>query len=139
MFSFFVVIICARSITNTSVKLINPVEKMINDLKEENKRLLAEMAARPSSGVSDADGKQSAEEINKIKAQMHEMEESKRANERMIADMQKSWEEKIKEATEMHMKAGAGSNAMHAGGGGTHTHTHTRTHTYAPCLSNTHF
>lgn len=84
----------AKQIKNKAVVNEDPQDKLIRDLKAENDRLKKELAAAggPAQVITQKD-----EEAEK---QMLLMKEQLEANQRAMADMEKSWEDKLREAKE---------------------------------------
>lgn len=97
----------AKQIKNKPKVNIDPTELLIQQLKEENERLKAQYGG---GGVPSAGGAgMTEEEREAMKKQLEEEMRSKmEENEKMMAEMSKSWEEKLKEA---HEKASAESSS----------------------------
>mgnify|MGYP000069202555 CR=1 FL=1 len=99
----------AKKIKNNVVKNENPTERIIRELKEENDRLLKMLADKgldPAAmlAAGAAGGGKETDEAKKLRLQL---EEQMRENQRLVDDMQKSWEQKLKEATERAAQAAA--------------------------------
>eukprot|EP00163_Fabomonas_tropica_P030975 TRINITY_DN720_c0_g1_i6.p1 TRINITY_DN720_c0_g1~~TRINITY_DN720_c0_g1_i6.p1 ORF type:complete len:1022 (+),score=350.49 TRINITY_DN720_c0_g1_i6:51-3068(+) len=103
----------AKKIKNKATVNENPTDKLIRELKEENARLMAllkeggvDTTAAAASG-SEGGGPMSAEDEAKLREKIEaEMAEKLAENERMMAEMAKSWEEKLAESKAV-MDAGA--------------------------------
>eukprot|EP00288_Rhodomonas_lens_P002224 CAMPEP_0177731524 /NCGR_PEP_ID=MMETSP0484_2-20121128/22603_1 /TAXON_ID=354590 /ORGANISM="Rhodomonas lens, Strain RHODO" /LENGTH=972 /DNA_ID=CAMNT_0019244655 /DNA_START=136 /DNA_END=3050 /DNA_ORIENTATION=- len=96
----------AKQIKNKPKVNVDPTEALIQQLKAENERLKAQFGGdgAPSGGVM------TEEEKEAMKKQLEEEMAAKMAeNERMLAEMNKSWEEKLKEAQEQALKEAAES------------------------------
>ena len=92
---------------------VDPTDMLIQQLKAENERLKSSLGA--SRGEPGSAG-MTEEEREAMKKQLEEeMAEKMAENERMLAEMNKSWEEKLKEAQELALKeaqeSGGGANA----------------------------
>lgn len=81
----------AKQIKNSAVVNENPQDKMIRELKEENERLKKLLAA--SGGPSKIVTKVDEEAVKKLEQMKEELE----ANQRIMADMEKSWDQKLAE------------------------------------------
>ena len=86
----------AKKIKNAAIVNENPVEKLMNDLKAENERLKAMMMGHEGSGFTGG-----SEELEKVRL---EAEQAKKEMEARLAESQKSWEQKLKEAAEVAKK-----------------------------------
>jgi len=100
----------AKQIKNKPKVNIDPTEVLIQQLKEENERLKQQMGSGggpPGTVMTD-------EEKEMMKKQLEDEMAAKMAeNEKMLAEMSKSWEEKLKEAQEKAAAEGAGANSEH--------------------------
>ena len=85
----------AKQIKNVAVVNENPQDKMIRELKEENEKLKKQLAAAggPAQVVTKED--------EEAKKQLALMEETLAANQRQMAEMEKTWEQKLAEAKAM--------------------------------------
>jgi len=106
-----------KKIKNAVVKMENPTDKIIRQLKEENARLMALLSGKgieipvggSSSGGADMEEmrkKLLAENEAKLKEQMAE-------NEKIINEMKKSWEEKLRDSAAIG-SSDMSDGAMHA-------------------------
>lgn len=90
----------AKKIKNKIVKNENPTDKAIRLLKEENKKLKALLEGKGvdinAAAAAGAGGGGDPAEMKALQDKLKEMEE----NQKMIDEMKKSWEDKIKEAKE---------------------------------------
>lgn len=91
----------AKQIKNAAVVNENPMDKLIRELKEENDKLKKQLAEAggPAKTVVHADPE--AEE------KMRLMKEQMEANQREMAEMNKSWEQRLKESKERDKEAEA--------------------------------
>ena len=78
----------AKKIKNKPVVNESPQDKIIRELQEENKRLRAQMGGGGGGGEHDPE----------LAAKLKEAEEEMERNQRMLEEMQKSWEQKLAEA-----------------------------------------
>ena len=85
----------AKQIKNVAVVNENPQDKLIRELKEENEKLKAQLLAAggPAQVVTKDD--------EEAKKQLALMQETLEANQREMANMEKSWEQKLAEARAM--------------------------------------
>jgi hypothetical protein len=88
-----------KKIKNKAIVNEDPQDKMIRELKEENDKLKAMLAAAggdPSAmaAMGGGGGQADAESMEKMKLMQEQLE----ANQREMANMEKSWEEKLAEA-----------------------------------------
>mmetsp|Transcript_3881 Transcript_3881/g.14113 ORF Transcript_3881/g.14113 Transcript_3881/m.14113 type:complete len:176 (+) Transcript_3881:1330-1857(+) len=87
----------AKQIKNKPKVNIDPTEMLIQQLKEENERLKQQMGT----GGGPPGTVMTEEEKEAMKKQLEDEMAAKMAeNEKMLAEMSKSWEEKLKEAQE---------------------------------------
>lgn len=98
-----------KSIKTVAVINETPTERLIRELREENQRLLDMIkgggAVQPAAGS----GAASEEELARIKAEAaEELERELARNAREMEEMQKSWQEKLKEA---HAKSAVATDA----------------------------
>ena len=79
----------AKQIKNAAVVNENPMDKLIRELKEENDRLKKQLAAAggPAQTVSVSDPE--------VEEKMRIMKEQMEANQREMAEMNKSWEQRL--------------------------------------------
>jgi hypothetical protein len=108
----------AKQIKNKVFKMENPTDALIAKLKAENARLMAMLEGKiPLAGNGDGDGGDSGnkEEVTSLQQRLKEIEEEKAANERLLKDMQKSWEDRLREAEAAREEAAAA--AAKSGGG----------------------
>mmetsp|Transcript_1275 Transcript_1275/g.1527 ORF Transcript_1275/g.1527 Transcript_1275/m.1527 type:complete len:579 (+) Transcript_1275:943-2679(+) len=84
----------AKQIKNKAVVNENPQDKLIRELKAENERLKKELetAGGPAQVITKED--------EDSKKQLSLMQEQLEANQRAMAEMEKSWEDKLKETKE---------------------------------------
>eukprot|EP00741_Cyanophora_paradoxa_P000256 tig00000402_g248.t1 len=83
----------AKKIKNAAIKNENPTEKLIRELKEENDRL---KKALETGGIAiGAGGGADPAEVERLKK---EFEDQMRQNEALLAEKQKSWEQRMSEA-----------------------------------------
>lgn len=90
----------AKQIKNTAVINENPQDKMIRELKEENEKLKKQLAESGGPGETKIITQKDEESIK----QMELMKEQLEANQRMMADMEKSWEEKVAEGKQKQLE-----------------------------------
>jgi len=114
-----------KKIKNAVVKMENPTDKIIRQLKEENARLLALLSgagiAAPvpmGEGGGDGGGGGGAD-VEAIRAQMAAENEAKlkeqmAENEKIINEMKKSWEEKLRDSAAIVSNNMGDSGAQHA-------------------------
>jgi len=81
----------AKQIKNTAVINENPQDKMIRELKEENEKLKKQLAESGGGSVE-------IKEDEESKRQLELMKEQLEANQRQMEEMNKSWEDKLKDA-----------------------------------------
>eukprot|EP00276_Gloeochaete_wittrockiana_P018094 CAMPEP_0184337354 /NCGR_PEP_ID=MMETSP1089-20130417/5742_1 /TAXON_ID=38269 ORGANISM="Gloeochaete wittrockiana, Strain SAG46.84" /NCGR_SAMPLE_ID=MMETSP1089 /ASSEMBLY_ACC=CAM_ASM_000445 /LENGTH=1226 /DNA_ID=CAMNT_0026663017 /DNA_START=221 /DNA_END=3901 /DNA_ORIENTATION=- len=97
----------AKRIKNSAKKNENPTEKLIRELKEENERLKKALesggGALPGAGPAAND----PEEIERLK---REFEEQLKQNELLMAERQKTWEQRLTEA-QATMNVGVGGQS----------------------------
>lgn len=81
----------AKQIKNKAVINENPQDKLIRELKEENERLkkLLSESGGPTKVITQED--------EEARQKLLQMKEELEANQRMMAEMEKSWEEKLAE------------------------------------------
>jgi len=107
-FSFF--FSSCKKIKNAVVKMENPTDKIIRQLKEENARLMALLSgAGIAAPVGSGDGGDGGDgggggggDVEAMRAKLMEENEAKlkeqmAENEKIINEMKKSWEEKLKD------------------------------------------
>ena len=82
----------AKQIKNSAVINENPQDKMIRELKEENEKLKKQLAA------AGGPGEVVIKEDEDSKKALAAMQETLDANQRQMAEMEKSWEQKLAEA-----------------------------------------
>ncbi|KXJ25651.1 Kinesin-like protein KIF1A [Exaiptasia diaphana] len=97
----------AKQIKTTATVNEDPTEKLIRDLQEQNAKLLEKLKAAESGQViriddddddNDDDGKMSDEEMAALRKQIEEdIRASMADTEKAVADMNKTWEEKLAE------------------------------------------
>ena len=107
-----------KKIKNAVVKMENPTDKIIRQLKEENSRLLALLSGSGISVPVAGDGAGGAD-VEALKAQMMAENEAKlkeqmAENDKIIAEMKKSWEEKLKDSAAIVSGNMGDSGAVHA-------------------------
>lgn len=90
---------------------IDPTELLIQQLKDENERLKSQFGGGAPAAVPAGGGGMSEEEKQEMKKQLEEeMQAKMEENEKMMAEMSKSWEDKLKEAQEKAATENAGSS-----------------------------
>ena len=85
----------AKQIKNAAVVNENPQDKLIRELKEENEKLKKQLA------LSGGPAQVITKEDEEAKKQLAIMQETLEANQRQMAEMEKSWEQKLAEAKAM--------------------------------------
>jgi len=113
-----------KKIKNAVVKMENPTDKIIRQLKEENSRLLALLsgagiAAPVGSGEGGDGGGGGGGDVDAMRAQLMAENEAKlkeqmAENEKIINEMKKSWEEKLKESAAIVTNSMGDTGAVHA-------------------------
>eukprot|EP01006_Ploeotia_vitrea_P037464 TRINITY_DN66130_c1_g7_i1.p1 TRINITY_DN66130_c1_g7~~TRINITY_DN66130_c1_g7_i1.p1 ORF type:complete len:1115 (-),score=699.87 TRINITY_DN66130_c1_g7_i1:56-3073(-) len=111
----------AKQIKNKVVKNENPTDKLIRKLKEENKRLMKLLSGKgidagAAAAAGAAAGGGDVEELRKKieEEQKAKMAEQMKENERIMAEMTKSWETKLAEAMANRVDTADDSGAIAA-------------------------
>jgi pSer/pThr/pTyr-binding forkhead associated (FHA) protein len=92
----------AKKIKNDVSKNENPTDKMIRELKEENTRLMKLLEGKGVDvGAATASGGASAAADDEATVRLRkQLEDQMQENQRIMQDLNKSWEQKLKEATD---------------------------------------
>jgi len=127
----------AKQIKNKIFKMENPTDALIAKLKADNARLTAMLEGRIPPSLSDGAGEDPAatKQLGDLQQRLKEVEEEKIANEKLLREMQRSWEDKLRDA---EAAAAAAAEAAAAGGTGGAVSLRTAKATTRPFMVNLH-